>query len=154
MVSLYIVAESESFEFILSIAVFEHIRFPFVAIREAHRVLMKGGKFIGTVAFLEPFHGDSFYHYTHLGIYNLLREARFEIEYIAPNDKWSVLIAQAPKLFPRMPNIISKSLVMPLEVLHKLWWGIGAKFTDKASEDKRILHTAGSFVFVARRKVP
>jgi len=144
--------KDESFEFILSIAVLEHLRFPFVAMKEAHRVLKKGGKFIGTVAFLEPFHGDSFYHHTHLGTYNSLHEGGFEIEHIAPSVKWSVLLAQARMLFPRMPHILSKSLLMPLQVFHKLWWAVGGKFTDKASEGKRILNTTGSFVFIARRQ--
>ena len=144
----------KSFEFILSVAVLEHIRFPFVVMKEAHRVLKPGGKFIGTVAFLEPFHGDSFYHHTHLGTYNSLKEGGFEIEYITPNDKWSVLIAQAGMaLFPKMPSVLSKALVMPLQLFHKFWWGLCSKFTDKASEDKRILITTGSFVFIARRKL-
>ena len=145
--------KDKSFEFILSVAVLEHIRFPFVAMKEAHRVLRPGGKFIGTVAFLEPFHGDSFYHHTHLGTYNSLQEGGFEIELIAPNDKWLVLIAQASMaLFPEMPGVFSKALVMPLQLFHKLWWRLGGKFTGKASENTRILNTTGSFIFIARRK--
>ena len=144
--------EEKSFEFILSVAVLEHIRFPFVVMKEAHRVLRPGGKFIGTVAFLEPFHGDSYYHHTHLGTYNSLKEGGFEIDYIAPNDKWTVLIAQASMaLFPRMPSVFSKALVMPLQLFHQFWWKLGGMFTDTDTEKKRTLHTTGSFVFVAHR---
>jgi len=143
----------ESFEFILSIAVLEHIRFPFVVMKEAYRVLKPDGKFIGSVAFLEPFHGDSFYHHTHLGTYNSLHEGGFEIAYIAPNDKWTVLLAQARiGLFPKMPAFLSKSLVMPLQISHKLWWRIGSMFNHKASEKNRVIHTTGHFTFIARRK--
>ncbi|MGH2403025.1 MAG: class I SAM-dependent methyltransferase [bacterium] len=51
--------KDNSVDFILSLAVFEHIRYPFVAIPETHRVLRPGRPFIGTVAFLEPYHGAS-----------------------------------------------------------------------------------------------
>lgn len=146
--------KDESFEFILSIAVLEHIRFPFVMMKEAYRVLKPNGIFIGTVAFLEPFHGDSFYHHTHLGTYNSLQEGGFKIEYICPSNKWSVLIAQASMgLFPKMPRLFSKLLVMPLQIIHKIWWRIGGLISNKYSEETRITNTTGAFTFIARREV-
>lgn len=143
-----------SFEFILSIAVLEHIRFPFVMMKEAYRVLEPNGLFIGTVAFLEPFHGDSVYHHTHLGTYNSLREGGFIVETICPSDKWSVLLALARMVFfPKMPGPISKTVVMPLQLLHRMWWKMAGLVSSKASEDRRITSTTGAFTFIARRDV-
>jgi len=146
--------KDNSFEFILSIAVLEHIRFPFVMMSEVYRVLEPMGKFIGSVAFLEPFHGDSFYHHTHLGTYNSLQHAGFDIVQVAPNEKWSVLIAQSSMaLFPKMPSPISEAVVMPLYVLHKIWWRLGSFVTHlkEANEKNRILKTTGSLFFVANK---
>ena len=144
--------KDESFEFVLSIAVLEHIRFPFVAMKESYRVLKPNGVFIGTVAFLEPFHGDSFYHHTHLGTYNSLQEGGFRIEKICPSDKWLVLVAQASMgLFPKMPRLLSRSLVFPIQIMHKIWWRIGSIISNKATEEARVKNTTGAFTFIARK---
>lgn len=147
--------KDNSFEFILSIAVLEHIRYPFVMMKEAYRVLKPGGTFIGTVAFLEPFHGDSFYHHTHLGIFNSLQFAGFYIEHIAPSAKWSVLIAQASMcLFPKLPPLISKILVLPLYLLHKIYWKLSYFIThsNRVNEANRVLISTGAFTYIASKK--
>lgn len=122
--------------------------------REAYRVLKPEGKFIGVVAFLEPFHGDSFYHHTHLGVYNSLRYGGFSIDKIAPSGRWPVLTAQAEMaLFPKMPHSLANAIVFPVQLLHELWWKAARLLTSSydVSENRRLRDTAGSFTFIARK---
>ena len=140
-----------SFAFVLSIAVLEHLRFPAVALREARRVMRPGAVFLGTVAFLEPFHADSYYHHTHLGLRSGLEEAGFAVDYVCPAAGWSGLLPLAQMgLFPRMPAVMVKSLLLPLQLLHRVWWAIGRRFDPRATEALRVLSTSGAFSFVAR----
>lgn len=145
--------KENSFEFLLSIAVLEHIQNPFVMLREAHRVLKPGGKLIGTVSFLEPFHGNSFYHHTHLGLLNSLRSADFEIEKIAPSASWHGLKAQANMaLFPKLPSSVASMMVLPVYISHRIWWKLGSFLkSEKANEVNRVLYTTGSFAFIAKK---
>jgi len=123
-----------------------------VAMSEAWRVLKPGGSFVGTVAFLEPFHGNSFYHHTHLGTLSSLRTAGFEVSRIAPSTTWTVLEAQADMaLFPRMPWWMKVALITPLQVAHKLWWSV-ARLLGKTKDSTRLAcHTTGMFAFVATK---
>jgi len=143
-----------SFEFILLIAVLEHLRFPDVALREARRVLKPGGRLIGDVAFLEPYHSDSFYNHSHLGLWNRLHDAGLTIDRIAPSVGWTGLFALACiGLFPRLPRSLVRLLVLPLEILHRAWWWAGRQVgnADRRRDLIRIRNTTGSFAFVARR---
>lgn len=144
----------ESFDFMISIAALEHMQYPLVMLSEAYRVLKKGGMFIGTVAFLEAFHSNSYYHHTHLGVYNSLKHAGFEVENVSPSTDWTVLFAQSQmSLFPRLPKIISKSVVLPLYLMHRIWWKLGYMFNPSPTtgEKMRLLKTTGSFIFIAKK---
>lgn len=144
--------ENNTFDFILCVTVIQYVQFPFVMIREASRVLKPNGKLIGTIAFLEPSHGTSFYHHTHLGTYNLLKHGGFEIEKLAPSKEWSVLRALASMgMFFRMPRWMAQSIVLPLELFHRLWWRGGELVTGKSLESLRVRHFTGSFTFIASK---
>jgi ubiquinone/menaquinone biosynthesis C-methylase UbiE len=144
---------TESMEFVMSIAMMEHIRFPFVAMKEIYRVLKTGGKFLGTVAFLEPFHGNSFYHHSALGIYNSLQFAGFSIHQIAPNENWPALKAQASMaLFPHVPRMISQAIVFPAQKIHELCWSIASRQKEKFSKNRRMMTAAGAFTFIVSKE--
>lgn len=103
--------QDDTFECILTVAVFHLIRFPFVAMREAYRVLKPHGILLGTVAFLEPFHPQTYYNHSHLGTFNTLRSGGFTVEKLAPSEEWTGLAAQASMgLFPRMPRFMTRSI--------------------------------------------
>lgn len=147
--------QSNSLEFILSIAVLQYIRYPFIMMREVSRVLQPGGKFIGSVAFLEPYTTNAYYHQTHLGVYSLLKQADFNIESVAPSPDWTVLTAQARmELFFKLPFLCSKMLVLPLDLLHRFWWKLGCVFSgsERFGETYRLLSTTGSITFIATKK--
>jgi SAM-dependent methyltransferase len=61
--------------------VLEHLRAPWEAAREISRVLRPGGCFVGSVAFLKPYHG-SYFHMTHEGVRELLRPVGLELEVV------------------------------------------------------------------------
>jgi SAM-dependent methyltransferase len=50
----------------------EHFVDPWGVVKEVHRVLNVGGKFIIWVPFMHPFRGDDFYRYSPLGLQHLL----------------------------------------------------------------------------------
>jgi SAM-dependent methyltransferase len=142
----------DSFEFILCVTVLQYVRYPFVMMREAYRALKPGGKFIGTVAFLEPSHGTSFYHHSHLGAFNSLQYGGFTVEQIAPSEKWSVLMALASMgLFHGLPRALSQAIIFPLQLVHKLWWQFAGLITGRNLNELRIRHFTGSFTFIATK---
>jgi SAM-dependent methyltransferase len=76
----------ESVECVFSVSVMEHLACPHLAAHEILRVLKPGGCYMGSVSFLEPWHDDSFFHLSPLGIFEVLTTAGFSIAYLWPGQ--------------------------------------------------------------------
>jgi SAM-dependent methyltransferase len=144
----------DTFDLVLSLAVLEHVQHPTLFAQEAFRVLRPGRLLVGTVAFLEPLHGGSYYHHTHRGLWSTLTTAGFDMRLIAADPKWTVLRAQSRMgLFPQMPQWLATAIVTPLQMAHLMWWSLAARRHPDASLAHRLSRTAGSIHFVARKPV-
>lgn len=69
--------QAASFDGVLCAALFEHIPDLDVTMMEIQRVLKTGGKLFGYASFLEPFHGMSYFHMSHMGLEHLLLKHGF-----------------------------------------------------------------------------
>ncbi|MFA6239518.1 MAG: class I SAM-dependent methyltransferase [Candidatus Hydrogenedentales bacterium] len=85
----------EQFDIVYCAAVTEHLACPHLAFQEMRRVLKPGGYFLGNVAFLEPWHADSFFHMSPNGVIELLTLSGFQPEYVWPSRGYSVFDAAA-----------------------------------------------------------
>jgi SAM-dependent methyltransferase len=74
--------DDSCFDLVISMQVLEHLRAPWVVAAEIGRILRPGGCFVGSVAFLKPFH-HSFFHMTHSGVQELLSRAGLTVDYVA-----------------------------------------------------------------------
>ena len=140
----------QAFDFVLSIAVLEHIQFPVVMLREVFRVLKPGGRFIGSASFLEPFHEISFQHHSHMGLLSVLQQAGFHVQFIAPGWDGATAITQMG-LLAGAPSPIVKLGVAPLLLLHRLWWTLLSRLRPGWDDTTRRLKTAGAFSFIVDR---
>jgi SAM-dependent methyltransferase len=75
-----------SFDFVFSLAVFEHLHSPWIAAREIARVLRPGGGVYTLAAFLQPLHGypDHYFNATESGLGRLFAND-FEVQFARPS---------------------------------------------------------------------
>jgi SAM-dependent methyltransferase len=140
---------------VLAMQVMEHFQNPFVAAAEVKRVLAPGGRFIGTVEQLVPFHMDSFYNMTRFGIFNTLAQVGLEPICISPSTGWTGIGAHfSGTYWPGVPrpvrNVLAKSQDRVSRVLHVLRARV-KRGGAPANEKEWFLKYAGGFKFVAER---
>ena len=143
-----------SIDFVISIAVLEHVQYPWIMASEVRRVLKPGGRFIATLSFLEPFHEVSYYHVSHAGLLNNLTIAGWKkVIAIAPQKNWEGFEAlSVMHYFSSLPLPLIKAFIYPYYLLHRMWWKFAElskrKHYHPFTDNYRILAAAGSFVFV------
>lgn len=76
--------EDARFDVVYSRQVFEHVRHPEPLMREIRRVLKPGGRFIGSVSQLEPFHSNSYWNFTWFGFATIATEAGLSLVEMRP----------------------------------------------------------------------
>jgi SAM-dependent methyltransferase len=78
-----------AFDLVYSSAVTEHLASPHLVAQEVVRSLKPGGFYLGNCSFLEPWHDDSFFHMSPLGVFEFLTQANFEVINIWPGQGYS-----------------------------------------------------------------
>jgi SAM-dependent methyltransferase len=145
-----------TFDLIFAIALLEHLAQAARVIQEVQRVLNASRYFIGTAAFLEPFHDNSFSHLSPLGLSNALQSSGFAVEAILAIRGWNVIRAQLEMGFERarLPRWIPQLLSQPFVWAMEAYALAGRSFaSDKSrhTRDAAYARHAGAFFFVARK---
>jgi SAM-dependent methyltransferase len=135
------------FDVVYSDQVFEHVRHPDALMRDIARVLKPDGMFLGSVAYLEPFHSYSIFNFTPYGMVRVCEDAGLSVTVLRPGvDSWTLLlrhILRRPPFFRFFQERLS-----PLNALIELGGraaGLGPRYRNYIK-----LQYCGQFCFVAR----
>jgi ubiquinone/menaquinone biosynthesis C-methylase UbiE len=108
------------FDVVYSAGAFEHYHDPWEAAREVRRVLKPGGWFCGSIAFLQPWHQDSYYHFTHLGVLHMLKKAAFDVADCRPAGEHGLRYL-IKMMFPKpAPRVVGGVLSLYVDFLTAL----------------------------------
>jgi SAM-dependent methyltransferase len=149
------------FDVVYASAAFEHYRDPWRVADEVRRVLKPGGYFCGLIAFIQPWHGESYYHFSHLGVAEMLHRMDFEILDIHGGDVNGATylirvlfprnVGRALSLYPSLLYAIRKR-VFPI-LFRSLLRGKRERLADKLDVLKDDdLRFAASIIFLSRKK--
>jgi len=138
----------ESFDLVLSYAVFEHLHDPYLAAEEVARVLTPGGLFFGAVSQGEPFH-VSYFHHTPLGVLALLHAAGFTVRRMWPSYDTLHALAVMGR-YPRLTKLLIEILYRFAEATPFLAPRAFFRATAR-DKDLEALYRAASICFVAER---
>lgn len=155
---------SDVFDIVFSAATLEHYKNPWVVAGEAQRVLRKEGYMAGLVAFLQPEHGESYFHMTHNGVRSLLSNYGFDVLDVRPGEMHGITYL-IRSLFPKYLSPIGRGFSIYgdlLMVLRRVLFELGIRivYAKNACERERLLALvrsdrlkyAASVVFLARKR--
>lgn len=135
---------------LLNLAVMEHIEHPYIAGKEFYRILKKGGRMLGVVAFLQQQHMSSWYHFTHFGVFSWLKNSGFKsnkFKIDASDKKYHGIFNTASLI--GLPKWLKNLLLTPIYSLHRLLWWVYQKKSKQDLEQQRHLQTTGAVHFIA-----
>jgi SAM-dependent methyltransferase len=141
------------FDLVYSAAVTEHLASPYLVAQEVARSLKPGGFYLGNCSFLEPWHDDSFFHMSPLGVFELLTQANFEVAHIWPGQDYSGFQA-----IMGMGNKVTRSLSFLGDLMYFIYRASNRfrRFAKRRSEWKNrpiaeAARVSGSTDWIARR---
>lgn len=147
-----------SFDFIVSLAVLEHIEYPAVMLREIHRVLKPGGIYLGSVTYLVPFHDAAcYFNMTHYGIWSALENAGLDAEFVRADPTYlGIRAISYSGLFNGLKRSWAYAIVEPVVWLHRLYWRykrLKRRDGDQYTTDWQVLLNTGAFIYKAVKPV-
>ena len=100
---------NETFDLIYCGQVLEHVRHPDKLMADAARVLKRGGVFLGSVSYLEPYHSNSIFNFTPYGLSRVVEDVGLNLLELRPGiDAPSILMRQILG-GPRLLNFLFRS---------------------------------------------
>ena len=147
----------DTFDYVISNAVLEHVRDPFAAAKEITRVLKPGGRMFILVPFLQPYHGypHHYYNMTKNGLQNLFKDVEV-VSHTVPFYFHRVWVASwfmrswAYGLNPGVRETFERMTVK--ELMDFPIQDMAKPFVRELSEDKQFELASGTFLIAEKRK--
>lgn len=142
--------ESDSVPFIYCHQVLEHVRRPWVTLRDVHRVLTPGGLFVGSTSQFEPYHSYSLWGYTLYGFRTLIEDCGLVVDELRPGlDGVALIMRTYNGRRPEDSRWFAEESPLNQEI--DAW--AAATGRGPAQVNNRKLEFCGQFAFVVRKPV-